>query len=182
MLAQLGAGRNDALTPLYQHYGGRVRQYAFSRLGNLEDANEVTDDTFMFIAQAPERFDYSGKFLTFLIGITKNKCLDMHRRRERHQKLSDAVSAATVTVEAATNDLLDALEAEERSSMMRDCIAKLPPSQKEALLLVINFGYAMQEIADAQDCPQGTVKSRLAHARQKVTECVKRKLEGGTDE
>jgi RNA polymerase sigma-70 factor (ECF subfamily) len=62
------------------------------------------------------------------------------------------------------------------------CMEKLPPDQRESLHLLLVEGMSVEAIAHIQGCPNGTVKTRVFHAKAKLKSCMARWLddEGAT--
>ena len=65
----------------------------------------------------------------------------------------------------------------ERQEGVRHCMSKLSAEHRECMHLVFYEGYSLGEIAEVQGCPEGTVKTRLFHARQRLRNCLRLWLE-----
>jgi RNA polymerase sigma-70 factor (ECF subfamily) len=64
----------------------------------------------------------------------------------------------------------------QRSDGVRHCVDKLGTDHRECVHLVFYEGMALAEVARIQQIPEGTVKTRLFHARQKLKQCLQRML------
>jgi len=64
--------------------------------------------------------------------------------------------------------LVDDVSGWQESESLAMCISRLPAEQQEALKLAYYYGYSCAEIAELTQCPAGTVKTRLYHARRKL--------------
>jgi RNA polymerase sigma-70 factor, ECF subfamily len=94
-----------------------------------------------------------------------------------HDDLEDI---AEVTASDAP-DGFAALAGKQRREGVQHCMGKLSSTHSECLHLVFYEGLSLAEVAEVQNCPEGTVKTRLFHARQKIKKCLESLLrsEGG---
>jgi RNA polymerase sigma-70 factor (ECF subfamily) len=157
------------LAELVECYADRLVRFAFRRLGNIQDAEDVVQDVFarMFTAESHETIVLAGAYLFRSVG---NACTDLCRRRARLAGLHDDMafdrlpSAGPGPPEAA-----QVAEAQDRVEAM---LRRLPPEQAETIRLRVFDGLSLDEIASVLDCPVNTVSSRLRYGFQKLREAV----------
>ena len=75
-------------------------------------------------------------------------------------------------------DVAGAYEEKRRQQVLMDCIEALSPPQRACMQLVFLEGLALAEIAEIQQVPEGTVKTRLFHGRRNLRDCVQAHGEG----
>jgi RNA polymerase sigma-70 factor (ECF subfamily) len=133
-------------------------------LPNREDAEEACQDTLMALARGITRFEGRSTFRTWLYRLAANRARSTYQRLRRESRTSgvalvpDRPDPRRTSVIAGTRlDLLDALE-------------RLRPEFAEAVALRDVLGLSYGEIADLQQVPEGTVKSRIHQARQQLRE------------
>jgi RNA polymerase sigma-70 factor, ECF subfamily len=157
-----------ALDVLYDRYSKLVYSTAVQLLNSVEEAEEVTQETFLRLWQRsgiyqPQRGSLSG----FLITVTRSRSLDRLRARSaRHQKLqriqtfTDGVSPYDPPLEFVT--------VQERSNMVREALKQLSPDDRQILETAYYEGLSQSEIANRDGIPLGTVKSRARQALKKL--------------
>lgn len=152
-------GDAEAYDQLVGAHQDRIYQVAFRITGNREDAWDAAQDAFVHGYQALPRFRGEAGFGTWLYRIAVNAALDIVRRRPRAARDLDPIWAA---------DDDPAGEAVRRDVQVRvhQAIAALPVDQRTAVVLRDIQGMSYEEIARVLQIPVGTVRSRLARARE----------------
>lgn len=171
LIAQAKKGNERAFEGLVQLYGKRIFSYAFTLLGNREDAEEVTQDVFVKVWRTLPQFRGECSFSGWLMRITKNACTDVlrtHRADTVPLTVTDGngeETALPLVDEDPESNPPKALERAEKIATVRRAIAALPPDQREILTLRDINGYRYDEIAEILSLEDGTVRSRLNRAR-----------------
>lgn len=172
LLARMGNGDESALRELHDRYARRIFLFAMARLRNEEAAQTVMIDTLYEIWKHPDRFRGESRFSTWMLGIAKYKVLSQLRGTpESHEDVDDHAD----TLEDPNADVVGEIEAQEESRLLRECLEGLSSTHRECVQLVFFEGLALAEIAGIQGVPEGTVKTRLFHARKNLRDCVQGK-------
>lgn len=175
LLNQITVGDNKAIETIYLHYQASI--YAFIRLRVRDDeaAEEIMNDTFLIAFQKPEKYDGSAEFMTWLCGIAKNVCGTWIRKQntEMARSIMDVAEDLLEEIPAPDADILSKLESQEMNEILLECIDTLPVPIKETLFWTWFEEEPMNIVAKRMECPIGTIKSRIFHARAKITTCVK---------
>jgi RNA polymerase sigma-70 factor (ECF subfamily) len=111
-----------------------------------------------------------GRFLTWLISVTRNRAVDEVRSRGRRQR-HETASPEEQEREFPAGDSIDpAANAQlaEQARLIRAALAELPPEQREIIELAYFGGLTQQEISERLDQPLGTVKTRIRLGMQKL--------------
>lgn len=146
-----------------RQYFPRIHRAALVLCGNPWDADDLAQETFLVMAKQSEQFEGRSSLYTWLYGILLN--LDRRERRRygmRRKKLQvlwDNEPTQPRTTPAADT----AAEVHEWKHSLWARVAKLPDGQRQALVLRFSEQLRYDEIAEALDCPLGTVKSRIFH-------------------
>lgn len=166
----------SALDLLYERYGRLVYSTAIRMLKNVEEAEEVTQETFLRLWQRSEIYQPNkGSLSGFLIMLTRSKSLDRLRSRQAAcQNLQRIQSAATC--ELTYNVPLEFATVEERSTVVRQALKQLSPAEKQVLEAAYYEGLSQSEIAKRDGLPLGTVKSRARHALKKLRTALEHHL------
>lgn len=128
-----------------------------AHLVGRHDADDVAQDTFVRAFCALPRYRGEAAARTWLLAIARRAAADHIRRLRRHRRLR-----ARLEVHAA------AAEAPGRPSELLDLIHRLGPDRQEAFVLTQVVGCSYAEAADVCDVPVGTIRSRVARAREEL--------------
>ena len=162
-----------ALDLLYDRYGKLVYSIAFRMLNNVEEAEEITQETFLRLWQRSEIYQPNrGSLSGFLVMLARSRCLDRLRsRKARHQKLQRIQTASECVLNY--NPTLEFVTVEERSHLVREALQQLSAAEKALLETAYYEGLSQSEIAEREGIPLGTVKSRSRRALQKLHAALK---------
>lgn len=151
--------------------------FAMGLCGNEEDAKELVQEAF---AKAMDRIgthDASLPFEAWFLTILKHLYLDgMKKYEKRHgQSLDMPINASGLTVADGVADiremaLLDRLEREESSKLVRRAMRALTPDARAVLLMIDLQGLGYEEAAVVMGCPLNTLRSRIVRARAALKE------------
>lgn len=158
------AGDEQALAGVYRRWSPLIYTIAVRSLGDVGDAEDVTQKTFVAAWTSRAGFDPTRAHLSaWLVGIAKNKIADTHDARARIRRLHEQL-AATVSPEdwiAAPVDLADTL-------LVADEIAQLEPDAQRVMRLAFYDDLTHHEIADRLGMPLGTVKSHIRRSLHRM--------------
>jgi len=177
LLNQIRAGDDKAVTTLFLHY--RDRLYAFVRLQVTADheAEDIVQDVFLAAFRQLDRFRGEAEFSTWLWAIAGNKVADLYRAQKRKGLITVIDEEMEDSLPDPNWDFVEQLEAKEMAQALIHCQASLPVAQKEAIYWVFYQELGVNDAAQRQSCPPGTVKSRLYHARKQLADCLSRWLQ-----
>jgi RNA polymerase sigma-70 factor (ECF subfamily) len=180
LLARIAREDEAAFRELYKAFSRKVFAYLMNKVGDHGRAEEILVDTMYEVWLRPGGWRGDAQFSTWLIGIARNKAL-MAYRSQRPDETHDDLDDIAETEAADTPDAYAELARKQRADGVQHCMGRLSDEHRECLHLVFYEGWSLAEVADVQRCPEGTVKTRLFHARQKVKKCLELLLqrEGG---
>ncbi len=172
-LARLaGKGDQNAFARLVDRYTGMVYAMAYQRVGNREDAEDITQTVFFKAWRALPDFRGDAAFSTWLYRLTVNASTDFLRsRREPPLSLDDPDLPQPAHPGPEPFDA--AREAERREALVQ-AVHALPEQARTVLLLREMDGLSYEEISEALEVPMGTVRSRLARARRALAELLRK--------
>ncbi|MBR6953790.1 MAG: sigma-70 family RNA polymerase sigma factor [Clostridia bacterium] len=139
-------------------------------LGNREDARDALQEIMVKAWRALDRFDGKAAVSTWLYRIGVNHCTDLLRQRSlrRVESLDSLREDRGYDPPSPAEGPAEALEHKERNAAIRQAIGQLPPDQRTALVLFALEHRSYEEIAALTGAELGTVKSRIARAREKL--------------
>ena len=167
--------RGDGLAweQLVRHCQGRVYGLAWHYLQSVEDARDVTQEAFVRVYRQLDAFE-GGRFMAWLLSITRNLCIDQLRRRKTRPPAED-VRADEDEGAAPADTAQDPEQAwltDARKRTVHAALARLSGASREMILLKEIQGLRLQEIARMLGLPIGTVKSRSSRARVELARQV----------
>lgn len=173
LVRRAAAGDRDAFAPLVATYQKQVYNLALRMSGNPDDALDLSQETFLRAWRGLPSYRAGAAFSTWLYRLAMNVCIDFLRRRRREKTVPlyapDGEGGETeLELPSPVPDALaQALSRFEREQVAR-ALSRLEPDYRAALTLRAVDGLSYAEIAAVLDIPAGTVKSRIARAREKM--------------
>jgi RNA polymerase sigma-70 factor, ECF subfamily len=170
--AQQGDG--DAFRQLVERSNLNVYRLAYDMTGNRHDAEDLVQEVYIRAYRSLGNFRREAKWSTWLYRITINICLD-HRNSKARKPLeySDSIEDDTQS-ERAHARVRTTPDRETESSMIRENIERalstLAPQERSVFVLRHYHDLPLKEIADTLQVAEGTVKSHLFRALQKLRE------------
>ncbi|MDQ6956169.1 MAG: sigma-70 family RNA polymerase sigma factor, partial [Mariprofundaceae bacterium] len=113
-------------------------------------------------------FEGRSKASTWIFGIARYKVLDIVRTENKHQH--DELDSEMLDEESTTP--LDWVAALEDSKALQHCLNRLPDTHQEVVHLTFFQDMHYNKVAEIMQCPTGTIKSRMFHARQLLKRCL----------
>ncbi|KAM3090613.1 sigma-70 family RNA polymerase sigma factor [Phormidesmis sp. 146-35] len=157
-----------ALDFLYDRYGKLVYSTAVQILNNVEEAEEVTQETFLRLWQCSEIYQPTrGSLSGFLIMLARSRSLDRVRSRKSIQQKLQRIQTFSECV-LDYNPPLEFVTVQERSNLVHEALKQLSPADRELLEAAYYQGLSQSEIAKRDGIPLGTVKSRARQALKKL--------------
>jgi RNA polymerase sigma-70 factor (ECF subfamily) len=170
VLAQAQAGDEAAFVAIYEYYSKAIHRFAYRLLGNQEQADDVTQDTFIRAYEHLGRLGDDANLSAWLYRIASNSCQDILRRRRRIAWVPMFDDEDKDSEFAAEDFVPQVIEAH----AIQKVLAEMPPPLATCLVLRSVEGFSCEEIAEIMSIPKGTVFSRLARARELFTKIYAR--------
>jgi len=176
-IARFKAGDHGVFRVLAERYNTRAYQIAYGVLGNKEDAEEVAQDVFVRIYKALPKFRGDAEFTTWMYRIAMNLARNKYRwNKSRGAKKNISIEKTQESDESGPGIQVSASEpspdeqavlSEFEKDVMQE-IENLPPLYREALVLRNVEEMSYERIARVLGCKLGTIKSRIARAREEL--------------
>lgn len=143
----------------YENHKDIVRRTAYS-MGGAEDLDDIVQETFIKAWRAWDSFKGDSSLRTWIYRITVNASREHWRKRGRYK-----AAIARYLDEPHAQSMDGGQKNWELSRRISAALAGLSYGQREAVTLVYLEGLSLAEAAQATETPEGTLKSRLYHAR-----------------
>lgn len=141
----------------------KLLAFAYSILKNQSSAQDALQDSLIAIVKGINKLKDHRKFHAWIYQVTRNKCLDMIRKNQKHNNHSDIESIQEPSIEDGSRD---------SEIDMMSMISQLPHKQKNIIHLFYYDGFNVIEIAQILNIPAGTIKSLLYDARQTLKQLL----------
>jgi RNA polymerase sigma-70 factor, ECF subfamily len=168
----------EVINVLYDRYGGLIYSVAIRTVGDVETAQEITQDVFVRVWENAHTYQPDlAKVSAWLISITRHRAIDELRRRSvrPEKKLDDWPEDGEmdgVEIMAPLDGPEKTFEKTSQEHTLQQIVAALPIDQRQILGLAYFKGLTHSQIAELLGEPLGTVKSRIRLAMQKLREMI----------
>jgi RNA polymerase sigma-70 factor (ECF subfamily) len=176
-MQRLASGHDAALNDLMERHALRLFHYVLRHLPSEDDANDLTQETFVKVYLNREKFRTDAKFSSWLYTIAINLIRDKLRWQHRHPTISlqreneqgEGAGLADVLPSTVASPSEEASSAE-RAAIVQRAIAVLPEDMRLPLILSEYEGKSQAEIATILNCSTKAIEMRLYRARQFLRE------------
>jgi RNA polymerase sigma-70 factor (ECF subfamily) len=178
LMARMASGDVAAFEELMQVYGGAAYRYAYRVFRDRHTAEDVSQELFLKLYRNAHRYEPNGKFTTYFYKVLNNLCLDTLRRMNR-KSLPD--------FQSFENPVLDgmpepgergapeaAARSHEERRLVREAIGKLPPMQRQVIVLRELEELKYREIAEVLDLSLNEVKVLIHRGRKALLKVLRR--------
>jgi RNA polymerase sigma-70 factor (ECF subfamily) len=143
----------------------KLRAFAMSLCGNADRADDLVQETLLRALAKIDAFRPGTNMPAWLFTILRNQFRSEYRKRRREVEDATGMYAESLKSQPEQERRLEFKE-------LRAALAKLPPDQREAVILVGASGFSYEEAATICGCAIGTVKSRVNRARTRLAELM----------
>ncbi len=159
------SGTNDRFLDQVTAMLPALRAFGRSLCGDMARADDLVQDTVLKAWTNREQFQSGSNLKAWLFTILRNCYYSELRHRKFEVEDPEGVCAAQVSVQPDHDLKLHLRD-------LSNALQLLPPDQREALILVCATGLSYEETAEVCGCAVGTIKSRIARARDRLVELL----------
>jgi RNA polymerase sigma-70 factor (ECF subfamily) len=165
LIERLRAGDRDAIAQAYVAYQVPIRSFARRLVGDATAAEDIVHDTFVALPRAMRAYRGESPLRAFLIGVAVNHSRRHIRASARRRRATERMA------QQAAPPVLDGAAAMDRRRLAHRlwlALDQLPLDQRIAFVLCEVEQRSSTEVAAIVDAPEGTVRSRVFHARKRL--------------
>ena len=166
LVAKIASGNRLAMQVLFARHHARVYRFVLRLLGGEALAEHNTSEVFLDVWRQAHRFEARSAVTTWLLAIARYKALAELRRRP------EASDEGTVDASDPADNPEASFAIKHRGEILRNCLTRLSPRHREIIDLVYYHEKSVQEAANILGVPGNTVKTRMFHARKKLSELL----------
>lgn len=159
----------DACEKILNLYKGRIFSYILRLVKNYDDAEELTLETFIKFFNAIKSYDPSRSLSTWLFTIAHNVVVDFLRKNRIEYEYLEGM-------DSIKPDFTTKYEQAKKMEAIEKALEKLPPVDREIVILFHKEELSYQEISDILKIPVTTIKIRLHRARKRLREIVRKEF------
>ncbi len=171
LLSRIATGDEAAMEQIYERYASALQYFVQSWLPDPHEAADITHETMLAVWTGAASYRSQSSVKSWIFGIARNKAIDRVRASVRLVPTDPEQFDEADT----TQDLQQLVIAMQNSKVVRECIEGLSDAHRRAVHLAFFEELPYSEIAQIEDCPVGTVKSRILYAKQLIARCVSNK-------
>ncbi|CAB5079148.1 hypothetical protein D3OALGA1CA_4318 [Olavius algarvensis associated proteobacterium Delta 3] len=181
LIQAINGGRLDLFEELVNRYERRIFNFGMRMCGNVPDAEDMVQDTFLNVFKYLKSFRYETKFKNWVYRIASSACIKKRRKSkfapDKELSLDELVPGKNGGIPREIPDWasvpLDQLLNEELSSRIKEEILTLPDKYRMVLLLRDIEGFSTAETAEILELTTSNVKVRLHRARMFLRDKLK---------
>jgi RNA polymerase sigma-70 factor (ECF subfamily) len=167
LVAKIASGNRLAMQVLFARHHARIYRFVLRLLGSEALAEDVPSEVFLDVWRQAHRFEARSAVTTWLLAIARYKALAELRRRPEPPWDEESMDASD-----PADDPEATFAVKHRGEILRNCLTRLSPRHREIIDLVYYHEKSVQEAADILGVPGNTVKTRMFHARKKLSELL----------
>ena len=169
IIKQVLQGQTEAFARLVEHYKGPVFNLAYRMTGSRQDAEDLTQETFLKAFLGLKRFDRQRRFFPWLFTIAVNTVRNHLKKTASGRPARSAVGMPELSSRSAS-DPENSLADKQQRMQIAEALQKLPIEQREAVVLRYYQDLAFDDIATVCHVPLSTAKMRVYRGIQKLAQ------------
>ena len=167
VLERVARGDRDAMRILYDRHAPSLHRFVTRWIANENDAADVVHDAMLDVWRTADRFAGRSSVKSWVFSIGRFKAIDRNRKGAR-----TVLDDSEIEIIDDTPNPEEVTQAFQDSAHVRSCVEALSGPQKTAIQLAFYEDLTYQEIADLENCPVGTIKTRIMHAKKLLLRCL----------
>ena len=170
LLHRIAEGDKDALSSLYDRFIRQVYSLSLRMVENQSLAEEVAQDVFMTVCSRGASYNSDrGSFISWLLSVTHKRCIDELRKRRRRARFATVgIDDVRFDIGGSADEVINAIFARLDREKITEALDKLPPPQKQVIVMAYFQGLTQSAISGVLGTPLGTVKTPMRLGLQKM--------------
>ena len=169
LMSRIAADDKTAMRDLYEAYSPNLTNFVKNWLYDPTQAADLVHETMLEVWRNAGRFEGRSSLKSWIFSIARNKSIDTNRRGAR-VTYTDEVPE-TIDSETSQEDFVLGVQ---NAKYLMAAMKELSDSHRRVLHLAFFEDMKYEDIAVIEDCPVGTVKTRILHAKKKLLYIIKK--------
>jgi RNA polymerase sigma-70 factor, ECF subfamily len=168
LIERIASGDKLAMKVLYARHHVQTYRFLLRLVGDEAHAEDLVSEVFFDVWRNAHQFQGNSRVSTWILAIARFKALSALRRR-KDDELDDEQAAA---IPDMADDPEIAVQKKDRVAIMRQCLSHLSLVHREIIDLAYYQDKPINEVAEILGVPENTVKTRMFHARRRLSELL----------
>lgn len=168
-------GEVNAFATLVDNYKDMVFSLAFKMTKSREEAEEISQDTFIKTFKKLVDFKGDSKFSTWLYRIAYHTSLDAIKKNKNSRNTFEITEVTSHHIKSVETTL-QGIERKERAQLMDNCLLKLPDEERTIIWMFYYEELSLKEITEITNLSESNLKVKLHRARKKLLSIVKKNI------
>jgi RNA polymerase sigma-70 factor, ECF subfamily len=168
LIERIASGDKLAMQVLYARHHVQTYRFLLRLVGDEAQAEDLVSEVFFDVWRNAHQFQGNSRVSTWILAIARFKALSALRRR-KDDELDDDQAAA---IPDMADDPEIAVQKKDRVAIMRQCLSHLSLVHREIIDLAYYQDKPINEVAEILGVPENTVKTRMFHARRRLSELL----------
>ncbi len=169
-------GDTNAFVYLVDNYKNMVFSLAFKMTKNREEAEEISQDTFIKAYKNLKKFKGDSKFSTWLYRIAYHTSLDNIKKNKNNNNTFE-INEITFNQIQSVENILEGIERKERAKIIDECLLQLPEEERSIIWMFYYDDLSLKEIMEVTSLSEANLKVKLHRARKKLLTIVEENVE-----
>lgn len=161
LIQKILSGDGELFSELVTRYKRLIYSVVYNMISNKEDVSDISQEVFIRLYKALDRYNPEYKFSTWSVKITTNYCLDVLRKKRIDSLPIDEMTKVPAEKDSPEEKYIK----KEQSRVIREAIEELPEKYRIPIILFHQNGLSYEEITEILNEPMTIVKNRLYRAR-----------------
>lgn len=153
-----------------------VFSLAFKMTKNREEAEEISQDTFIKAYKNLKKFKGDSKFSTWLYRIAYHTSLDNIKKNKNNNNTFE-INEITFNQIQSVENILEGIERKERAKIIDECLLQLPEEERSIIWMFYYDDLSLKEIMEVTSLSEANLKVKLHRARKKLLTIVEENVE-----
>jgi RNA polymerase sigma-70 factor (ECF subfamily) len=167
LITRIAAGDRLAMQVLYVRHHVRIYRFVVRLVRDQELAEDLISEVFLDVWRQADKFQARSAVSTWILAIARFKALSSFKRR-----VEEELDEETAAIEDTGDDPEVAIRKKDQGEILRECLSRLSPEHREIVDLVYYQGRTIRDAAEIVGIPENTVKTRMFHARKRLSELL----------
>ncbi|HWX83064.1 MAG TPA: sigma-70 family RNA polymerase sigma factor [Xanthobacteraceae bacterium] len=168
LIERIASGDKLAMQVLYARQHVQTYRFLLRLVGDEAQAEDLVSEVFFDVWRNAHQFQGNSRVSTWILAIARFKALSALRRRKDDELDDDQAAAIADTAD----DPEIAVQKKDRVAIMRQCLSHLSLVHREIIDLAYYQDKPINEVAEILGVPENTVKTRMFHARRRLSELL----------
>ncbi len=174
LLAMIAQDDKQAFAAFYRAMERPLYKFIRLKLNDPVQSADILHDVFIEVWKGAARFEGRSSVKTWVFGIAYRKSMDVFRKAS---KMVVVAEMPELTDDSPTAE--QCLYAAQRSEHVRHCLDILKPEHRSVIDLAFFEDFSYRQISEIIEAPEGTVKTRVFHAKKLLMRCLEKRIKPG---